>query len=65
MFGKITAISFLAFFVIPSVVGHGVLVAVNGTNGITGQGFGVDSSTPRNGTRAKPFQVCFRPLISL
>ncbi|KAF8753654.1 hypothetical protein RHS01_06538 [Rhizoctonia solani] len=31
-------------------------VAVKGANGITGAGMGIDPSTPRDGTRAKPFQ---------
>ncbi|KAL5493027.1 hypothetical protein ACEPAI_4475 [Sanghuangporus weigelae] len=35
---------------------HGVLTAVTGTNGVTGQGFGVDASTPRDGTKRNPFQ---------
>ncbi|KAJ8453549.1 hypothetical protein ONZ45_g19673 [Pleurotus djamor] len=35
---------------------HGVITAVTGTNGVTGQGFGVDASTPRDGSRRNPFQ---------
>ncbi|KAL5510900.1 hypothetical protein ACEPAG_4657 [Sanghuangporus baumii] len=35
---------------------HGVLTAVTGTNGVTGQGFGVIASTPRDGTKRNPFQ---------
>ncbi|PAV22955.1 putative gEgh 16 [Pyrrhoderma noxium] len=35
---------------------HGVLTTVTGTNGVTGQGFGVIDSTPRDGTRRNPFQ---------
>ncbi|KAL5513807.1 hypothetical protein ACEPAH_4208 [Sanghuangporus vaninii] len=35
---------------------HGVLTAVTGTNGVTGQGFGVLASTPRDGTKRNPFQ---------
>ena len=57
MFGKFTTMSVLVMLVIPSVLGYGVLVAVKGTNGNLGQGFGVDPSTPRDGTKATPFQV--------
>ncbi|KAG8727066.1 hypothetical protein FRC12_022831 [Ceratobasidium sp. 428] len=35
---------------------HGVITAVKGANGVTGIPMGVDTSTPRDGTRAKPFQ---------
>ncbi|KAL5536238.1 hypothetical protein ACEPAF_59 [Sanghuangporus sanghuang] len=35
---------------------HGVLTAVTGTNGVTGQGFGVIASTPRDGSKRNPFQ---------
>ncbi|KAG8716797.1 hypothetical protein FRC11_003885, partial [Ceratobasidium sp. 423] len=38
------------------VVAHGTITAVNGANGITGAGMGIDPSTPRDGARAKPFQ---------
>ena len=39
------------------VLGHGVLTAVTGANGITGQGFGVIASTPRDGSTPNPFEV--------
>ncbi|EJC99890.1 uncharacterized protein FOMMEDRAFT_93383 [Fomitiporia mediterranea MF3/22] len=35
---------------------HGVLTAVTGANGVSGQGFGVIASTPRDGTKRNPFQ---------
>ena len=58
MFAKLsTALLFLT--VVSSVSAHGALVAVVGTNGVDGQGFGVDSATPRDGTRRTPFQVCY------
>ncbi|CAE6505454.1 unnamed protein product [Rhizoctonia solani] len=38
------------------VAAHGTITAVNGANGVTGAGMGIDPSTPRDGTRAKPFQ---------
>ncbi|KAG8758950.1 hypothetical protein FRC11_002799 [Ceratobasidium sp. 423] len=38
------------------VAAHGTITAVNGANGITGAGMGIDPSTPRDGTRTKPFQ---------
>lgn len=38
------------------VAAHGTITAVNGANGITGAGMGIDPATPRDGTRAKPFQ---------
>jgi hypothetical protein len=43
---------------IPSLISaHGVLTAVEGSNGVVGQGFGVVESTPRDGSRRRPFQV--------
>ena len=36
---------------------HGTIVAVKGANGVTGAGMGIDPSTPRTGSTAKPFQV--------
>ncbi|KAF9494224.1 hypothetical protein BDN71DRAFT_1393557 [Pleurotus eryngii] len=38
------------------VSAHGVITAVTGANGVTGAGFGVDASTPRDGSRRNPFQ---------
>ncbi|KAF8699916.1 hypothetical protein RHS03_06779, partial [Rhizoctonia solani] len=38
------------------VAAHGTITAVNGANGITGAGMGIDPNTPRDGTKAKPFQ---------
>ncbi|CUA68255.1 hypothetical protein RSOLAG22IIIB_07785 [Rhizoctonia solani] len=38
------------------VAAHGTIVAVKGANGVTGAGMGIDPSTPRDGTKAKPFQ---------
>ncbi|KAG9083386.1 hypothetical protein FS749_006067 [Ceratobasidium sp. UAMH 11750] len=35
---------------------HGLITAVHGNNGVTGAGMGVDSTTPRNGVTAKPYQ---------
>jgi len=39
-----------------SVHGHGAMVAVTGANGITAIGMGIDTATPRDGTRRNPFQ---------
>ena len=58
MFAKLSAAR-LFLTVVSSVSAHGALVAVAGTNGVDGQGFGVDSATPRDGTRREPFQVCY------
>ncbi|CAE6440161.1 unnamed protein product [Rhizoctonia solani] len=38
------------------VAAHGTITAVNGANGVTGAGMGIDPATPRDGTKAKPFQ---------
>ncbi|CAE6501092.1 unnamed protein product [Rhizoctonia solani] len=38
------------------VAAHGTITAVKGANGVTGAGMGIDPSTPRDGTKAKPFQ---------
>jgi hypothetical protein len=43
--------------------GHGLITAVTGANGVTGVGFGVDASTPRNGGLPVPFEVrCYQNL---
>jgi hypothetical protein len=39
---------------------HGTITLVKGANGIDGAGMGIDPNTPRDGSKAKPFQV--RPL---
>ncbi|CAG8475155.1 1967_t:CDS:2 [Acaulospora colombiana] len=39
-----------------TVHGHGTITAVTGANGITAAGMGIDPSTPRDGSRARPFQ---------
>ncbi|KAG9103533.1 hypothetical protein FRC06_010109 [Ceratobasidium sp. 370] len=56
MFAKISAV-LLVLSAAASVSAHGVLVAVNGANGVKAQGFGVVESTPRDGTRRNPFQT--------
>ncbi|CAE6486888.1 unnamed protein product [Rhizoctonia solani] len=56
MFAKLSA-ALLLFTAVSSVSAHGALVAVTGTNGVDGQGFGVVDSTPRDGTRRNPFQT--------
>ncbi|KAG8690753.1 hypothetical protein FRC08_010429, partial [Ceratobasidium sp. 394] len=38
------------------VAAHGTITEVKGANGVTGAGMGIDPSTPRDGTRANPFQ---------
>lgn len=38
------------------VSAHGVITAVSGTNGVTGAGFGVVATTPRDGSRRNLFQ---------
>jgi hypothetical protein len=38
------------------VYGHGAMVAITGANGVTAIGMGIDTSTPRDGTRRRPFQ---------
>ncbi|KAI5861645.1 hypothetical protein GGS23DRAFT_575982 [Durotheca rogersii] len=38
------------------VSGHGVITGATGNAGGTGMALGVDSSTPRDGTRRRPFQ---------
>ncbi|KAI8804880.1 hypothetical protein BJ742DRAFT_430292 [Cladochytrium replicatum] len=40
----------------PFIQAHGVVTAVNGANGVVGTGFGVDPTTPRDGSRRNPFQ---------
>ncbi|CAE6420279.1 unnamed protein product [Rhizoctonia solani] len=59
MFAKTSAFSslLLVLAAISSVNAHGALVAVTGSNGVNGQGFGIVESTPRDGTRRQPFQT--------
>ncbi len=38
------------------VAGHGAIIAATGDAGGQGSALGIDSSTPRDGTRRKPFQ---------
>ncbi|KAL5640119.1 hypothetical protein ACGC1H_007417 [Rhizoctonia solani] len=52
MFARVLYLSAL----ISLVAAHGTITAVTGANGITGAGMGIDPATPRDGTRAKPFQ---------
>ncbi|KAF8717938.1 hypothetical protein RHS02_09328, partial [Rhizoctonia solani] len=61
MFPKLST-ALLILTAAASVSAHGALVAVAGSNGVNGQGFGVVDSTPRDGTRRNPFQVCFHTL---
>ncbi|KAG8772435.1 hypothetical protein FRC12_001936 [Ceratobasidium sp. 428] len=56
MFVNASALLF-ALTAAASVSAHGVLVAINGDNGVKAQGFGVVESTPRDGTRRNPFQT--------
>ena len=42
---------------IGAVSAHGLITEVTGANGVTGEGFGVVASTPRDGSGSKPFQV--------
>ncbi|KAJ7293410.1 hypothetical protein C8J57DRAFT_25321 [Mycena rebaudengoi] len=39
-----------------NVHAHGTITAVKGANGVQAAGFGIIESTPRDGSRAKPFQ---------
>jgi len=56
MLSHFTRLSLLLAALSASVHAHGVLTNVAGGNGIDGVGFGVLASTPRDGTRANPFQ---------
>ncbi|KAK1755988.1 hypothetical protein QBC47DRAFT_201332 [Echria macrotheca] len=38
------------------VAGHGAIIAATGDQGGTGMALGIDTSTPRDGTRRNPFQ---------
>ncbi|GAA6032514.1 hypothetical protein JCM8097_004794 [Rhodosporidiobolus ruineniae] len=51
---KSSLFSLLAF--VSLAVGHGLLAEIKGANGVTGAGFGVDASTPRDGSAAVPFE---------
>ncbi|KAG9086117.1 hypothetical protein FRC07_013199 [Ceratobasidium sp. 392] len=56
MFAKASTVLFFLTAAV-SVSAHGVLVAIDGDNGVKAQGFGVVDSTPRDGTRRNPFQT--------
>uniref|UniRef100_A0A0S1MKL8 Secreted protein n=1 Tax=Phakopsora pachyrhizi TaxID=170000 RepID=A0A0S1MKL8_PHAPC len=47
----------LCLVAISQVNAHGAITAVQGSNGMTGEAFGVDQSTPRDGTKRNPFQT--------
>ncbi|KAG8705045.1 hypothetical protein FRC11_009361 [Ceratobasidium sp. 423] len=55
MFAKLST-ALLLLTTVSSVNAHGALVAVTGSNGVNGQGFGILDSIPRDGTRRNPFQ---------
>lgn len=42
--------------VVELVAGHGCIIAATGDAGGNGTALGIDSSTPRDGTRRRPFQ---------
>lgn len=46
----------LAFTSLHLVAGHGALTTITGANGITAAGFGIDPSTPRDGSSPNPFE---------
>lgn len=50
--------AFIALFasLVTTVHGHGAIVAVTGANGVSSTAMGIDPSTPRDGTRRRPFQ---------
>jgi hypothetical protein len=50
--------AFLVLFasLVSTVHGHGAIVAVTGANGVSSTAMGIDASTPRDGTRRRPFQ---------
>lgn len=41
---------------IPLVAGHGAIIKATSPNGGSGMALGIDTSTPRDGTRRNPFQ---------
>ncbi|EJD50796.1 hypothetical protein AURDEDRAFT_111958 [Auricularia subglabra TFB-10046 SS5] len=49
-------ISLVLASLLVAVHGHGVITEVAGANGKTGAAFGVIADTPRDGSRARPFQ---------
>ncbi|KAI8444880.1 MAS3 protein [Phakopsora pachyrhizi] len=51
----------LCLVAISQVNAHGAITAVQGSNGMTGEAFGVDQSTPRDGTNGKS-SACGRTL---
>jgi hypothetical protein len=62
-----STILFALFASLASTVhGHGTITVVTGANGITAAGMGIDPSTPRDGSRARPFQVSIsHPILVL
>ncbi len=51
--------TFLTFTLLAAanlVAGHGAIIAAKGDAGGTGMALGIDTSTPRDGTRRNPFQ---------
>ncbi|KAM0745685.1 hypothetical protein T439DRAFT_319848 [Meredithblackwellia eburnea MCA 4105] len=58
MFSKpaATLLVFVLSLSVNTVQAHGTVTEIQGANGITGQGFGIDPSTPRTGSTPKPFE---------
>jgi hypothetical protein len=53
---SVAALLLLLSATIPTVTAHGVIIAAEGDAGGQGTALAVDSSTPRDGTRRRPFQ---------
>jgi hypothetical protein len=53
-FSKLAILGLLASFDL--VAGHGAIISAAGDAGGSGMALGIDSSTPRDGTRRNPFQ---------
>ena len=52
----LSLITSIAFATMRLVAGHALITSVQGANGVTGVGFGVDPSTPRDGSQPNPFE---------
>lgn len=52
---QLTTFTFI-FAAAELVAGHGAIIAATGNAGGTGMALGIDTSTPRDGTRRRPFQ---------
>jgi hypothetical protein len=68
LFSSSTFLIALLALLVSNVSAHGTMTGITGANGVQAVGMGIDTSTPRDGSGARPFQVrilvCLRMFIA-